>query len=335
MKKRILKEITLMNAILCFSVIMIHLTSSPLGALEIGSAAHGVVFFLNKILSFSVPAFIFLSGFKLQGKYKDGPVELKGFFLGRLLKIVVPYIISVTIYFLYFWQKGWVLVSDLPEYFLLGTLVAHFYYVIIAVQLYLLFPLLSLIFRKYPLPLTALAFVSTFVFNGVLSFKYSDRFFGAYIFYFVLGMVFAKYKPFDRIKYSGATSILAFVLSGVVHLGYSYITTLKGAWYEYEGIGGIVYSITAIAAIYYICLKISDHLDPIHKFASAVSSTSYYIYLYHILLIFILQYDVYPRFSLSVSEEFLISCVVVFGAAVVYAILWPKIRNRITKKRKQ
>lgn len=90
MKKGINKGITLMNALLCFCVVMIHLTSSPLSELRPGSLAHISIFIINKLLCFSVPAFIFLSGFKLYSKYGNEKVDIKPFFKKGFRKSLSP-----------------------------------------------------------------------------------------------------------------------------------------------------------------------------------------------------------------------------------------------------
>lgn len=333
MSKGRLKEITLMNALLCFSVIMIHITSSPLGALERESAFYALVFFVNKFLCFSVPGFIFLSGFKLYNKYEDTKIDLKKFFLGRVLKIVVPYIFAVLVYFLYFYQKGWVAVSELPEYLYLGTLVAHFYYVIIAVQLYILFPLLKIVFKKYPMAVFALSFVSTALFSGFIRFNYSDRFFGSYIFYFVLGMIFSKYDPIRKIKKLFAVSVAGFSLITVIHLGLLYLASVKVFPYQMADLFNVAYVTFAVVVIYGVFLKLKDTAIPLVKFADVIGGASYSIYLYHILVIFILQYDIYPRFAFSHQTKLLISFMVLFGGTVLYAYMSGKIRVGLKQRK--
>lgn len=140
MKRELSKGITLMNMLLCFCVVAIHLTSIPLSQLAPDSFAYILVFAANKVLCFSVPAFIFLSGFKLYSGYGNRKMNLGKFYLRRVTKIVIPYVIAVLVFFVYFYAKKWVVAASLPEYIFLGTLVAHFYYVVIAVQLYVLFP---------------------------------------------------------------------------------------------------------------------------------------------------------------------------------------------------
>ena len=275
----------------------------------------------------SVPSFIFLSGFKLYAKFGDGKVDVWKFYKGRLTKIIVPYLVSVAVYFLYFFNKGWVLLKDLPEYYLLGTLVAHFYYVIIAVQLYLLFPFIKQSFDKMPITVALVSLVSTVVFGQFVFFTYSDRFFGTYIFYFVLGMVFAKYKPFEKIKGFCTLSVAAWSVMAAVHMSLSYFSSLGRIQYGFAGIVNIVYVVTAIFAMYGVFMKMGNR-NGICKYASIIGGVSYEVYLYHILAIFLLQYDVYPRYSFSVSEMLVISTAAVFALIHIFAYTMNYIRRR-------
>lgn len=194
MEKRNFKEITIMNAFLCFSVIMIHLTSSPVTNLTYGSLWHIIIFIINKSLCFCVPSFIFLSGFKLYHKYQNEKLNIKRFYISRIKKIVIPYVFCVAVYFLYFYIKKWVSVKDLPQYLFLGTLAAHFYYIVIAVQAYFVFPLLKYIFDRFPKTVMVLALICSICCLQFFRFNYTDRFLGTYIFYFVFGMFFANMK---------------------------------------------------------------------------------------------------------------------------------------------
>ena len=319
MRKDVFKGITLMNVFLCFCVVMIHLTSSPLGELERGSLQYIFIFVINKLLCFSVPSFIFLSGFKLYSKYGNEKINLKEFFQKRVKKIIIPYIISVFIYFIYFYSKRWVSIRDLPEYIFLGTLAAHFYYIVIAVQLYVLFPLLKSIFNK-SIPLTtALALACTVFFQQFLYFEYSDRFAGSYIFYFVLGMLFAKHKLCER-KYF-VTGLLGFLITAIPHLSLSYMAREGVIIYRYAEIANIIYVTFSIISIYGACIRLSEKYNYINRCAKMLGSISYNVYLYHILVIFMLEYDVFSRFSLSVKAEFASSFIVIYSLIFIYGFL--------------
>jgi len=316
-----------MNAFLCLCVVSIHLTSTPLTELRMDSFWYAVIFGINKLLHFSVPAFIFLSGFKLYSKYGGSRIDLKSFFKGRFFKIVVPYLVCVFIYFIYFLNKGWVSIENLPKYIFLGTLAAHFYYIVIAVQLYLIFPLLKRVFEKYPrLMLTATLGVTVCCLE-VFHFKYQDRFFGLYIFYFALGMAFSKYRLWEKMERLYVPCVFGFILTAVVHISFSYLEVTGKTLYRAANIINIVYVIFAIGAIYAFCMKIAKSCNFTYRCAKALGDVSYSIYLYHILAIFILKYDILPKYALSVKWRFVISSVVLYSLIFLYAFLREKVKK--------
>lgn len=314
MKKQY-REITIMNAFLCLAVVMIHLTSAPLGQLIPKSVPHIIIFIINKVLCFCVPAFLFLSGFKLYNKHKNEKIKLKKFYGERLKKIVVPYVVAVIIYFVYFYIKGWVDFKALPEYLLLGTLSAHFYYIVIAVQCYLLFPLLKLVFKKFPKITLLLAFASTIIFNHYIIIPYGDRFIGTYLFYFILGFALTK---FNIKKYYGSAT-LGMIFISAVHLYFSYLQMVDGAYYPYANLVNVAYVTTAIIAIYYTCMGIKKNF--VYSFSKAISGVSYNVYLYHILVLSVLWYDFFPNFNLSVRDEFLVSTAIVNVLIILYGYI--------------
>ncbi len=327
MKRDVFKGITLMNMLLCFCVVIIHLTSSPLSELDKNSFWYLTFYTANKMLCFSVPSFIFLSGFKLFNKYKVGKMEVAKFYKRRLTKIVVPYLISVFIYFLYFYIKKWVKFSELPEYVFLGTLVAHFYYVIIAVQLYLLFPILNILFKKFPKSILFLSLICSVYFLEFFQFTYTDRFFGTYIFYFILGMVFAKYKDSAKNAKNIFFIIPAYIIIALIHLSLSYMANMGMLIYRYASMVNLVYVVFSIITIYEICIWLSEKYHKLHSFSHRFGSISYDVYLYHILVIFTLQHYVFPHFNLSVKGKFIVSSVVVFSLIFLYYSLKKKMQN--------
>lgn len=324
------KEITLISSLLCLAVIMIHITAAPVGALEWGGVPHILIYAVNRGLSFAVPGFIFLSGFKLYAKYGQKEMSLGEFTRGRLLKIVVPYLVSVAVYFVCMYTAGWATFAKIPEYIFLGTLAAHFYYIVIAVQLYILFPILKYVFDRFPIPLTVLAFASTVILNQFIQFTYSDRFFGTYIFYFVLGMLFARYKPHVRSRVFGIVSTVLALLVGVGHITTYYLAIWRGEYYRLAGVMNVLYFTLSIAALMSIAAWLTSKWDAIYKCASVLDNASYEIYLYHLLLVIFVERALAPRLDLTPRWQFVVSFAVLYGAAAVYAVL----KHKITTNRK-
>lgn len=330
MKKNLFKEVTLMNALLCLWVVAIHLTSAPLEAYGVESWQYVSAFYVNKALGFCVPAFLFLSGLKLYAGYCDRKIDLPKFWWGRCRKILIPYIVATLVYFLCFYFKKSVLIKDLPKHLLLGSLVVHLYYIIIAVQCYLAFPLLKIAFKKFPVTVIILSAISTAVFNQFVYFPYRDRFIGTYLLYFVLGMAFAKYKinenPFGFHAIVGAIAIVV----GMIHIQYLYAAYTIGFIYKGANLVNILYVILAIWAVYGICLMASQ-VKWIDKAGGILSDVSYSVYLYHFVAIFALQYYIYPKFNISHSQQFWISVGGVYGLIIIYAVLNHYIKKVITK----
>ena len=327
-----LKQVNLMNVLLCSSVIMIHLTSSPLAVLNKESFWYLIIFILNKSLCFCVPAFLFLSGFKLFNKYKDENIDIKRYATGRIKKILIPYAISLGIYFVYFLIKDWIDLNNLVEYFLLGTLVAHFYYVIIALQCYVFFPLIKMIFEKYDKWILLFSLLSTILFQTFVYFRYSDRFIGAYVFYFVFGMFFAKYSNKINTTKLLKGLIIPFGVIACIHIGLSYLSNIGKYIYLSSGLINIIYVTLAILVLYSICTIIYNNKEKQSKFIEIINADAYYIYLYHILLMHILQNEILCYFNLSIGHRFAISVIVVYFVIISICLLKNKVKKEFKNK---
>lgn len=321
MKKEIHKEVVIMNALLCLGVVLIHLTSVPLATLNPERAIYVLFFAVNRLLCFCVPAFIFLTGFKLCGKYGDEKMDLKQFFAGRFKKVVVPYLIAVAVYFIYLWYKNSIVPAEIPQYIFLGTLVAHFYYIIIAVQCYILFPLIKNIFNKYPIWVSLAAVICTVCFSEFIRFPYSDRFVGTYLLYFILGMLFKKYDLGRKANKYYLITLIGYIFVSLIHIRLFYLQALGKIMYHYASLANIIYVFFSIVVIYGTCLWISEKGKCIFNISQAISKVSYNVYLYHILVMFVMQYEVLSRIDVAPPAYFAASFVVVYGLIFIYSWL--------------
>lgn len=328
MRKKFHAEVIPMSAFLCLCVITIHLTATPVGQLTPGSLWHILIFTVNKTLVFSVPGFLFLSGFKLYSQYGHIDFSPAQFYIKRLRSIVVPYVISVLLYFVYYYAKQWASFRQLPEYLFLGTLASHFYYIVIAVQMYLLFPLLKKAVNHFPVLTAGVSFLSTMTFYAYVHFTRSDRFAGTYLFFFVMGMLFQKYD-LARCCVKHAKAIVAvLVLFAVPHFTALYLAFYGQQPYSFANAATVLYDVIAICAIYTLCIIASQKWKFISTLTKPLSKVSFSVYLYHMLPIIVLQYDIFPRFALSPRQQFLISCVVIYGMVLLYAGLQNHLRGK-------
>jgi len=324
-----LKEINLMNVFMCFCVVAIHLTSSLVTSLSHESDWYSFFFVINKALTFAVPAFLFLSGFKLFNKYKDIDIDLKKFYLGRAKKVLLPYIICFLVYFAYYLFKDLTKWDEFLSGLFLGTLVAHFYYIIVAVQFYLLFPILLKMFKKHEIALLVLSFVCTIIFNQFVSFEYADRTFVTYLFYFILGMFVSNHKKEDESTNSLILKIICFSAIFIPHMMLSYKMSLGDYWYRISGGVQVLYNTTSILLVYSICKLVKN--AKVDKIVDFINPHTYIIFLYHIFIIHVLQFSVYPHFNLNLKYQFLISTIVVFGSVLIYCFIANRIKQRGAK----
>lgn len=309
MKKTFSQAVTRMNALLCLCVILLHLTSNPVVELTPFHPWHILMFLLNKTLVFAVPGFLFLSGLKLYRRYSAQPIDPLQFYRRRITKIFLPYVLSVSVYFVYYYAKNLVSLRDLPIHIFLGTLASHFYYVIIALQFYLLFPLLKKLVDRHPVVLTLVSMTSTLTFYQFIHFPYSDRFAGTYLFYFVLGMLFAKYSYHESCQKFLPWNLIALTLTAIAHFYSLYQTTYGTLSYSWANAATVLYATLAMTAVYSLLVRLSQKHPVPSQLTQSLSQISYPIYLYHLLMLMILQYDIFPRFSLTSRYRFLISLV--------------------------
>ncbi|MBE7035473.1 MAG: acyltransferase [Ruminococcaceae bacterium] len=320
-QKKHFDEIPLLTSILCLGVIIIHVTSLPLGTLAQTSLWYKLLFVINKFFVFCVPTFLFLSGFKLHNKYKNG-IGVLSFYKNRIRKILCPYLVAVLLYYLYFLAKGWVSLASFPASVGLGTISAHFYYVIVSCQLYALFPLLLQALEKNDKLTLALSCIITVLFGQYLHFPYSDRFAGTYLFYFVLGMFVSKNDLYDKWKTGSALIWLLFLVVGAAHITLLYRFVCGKFFYGCAELVNMVYVLLSMVAIFRLC-AVCKRFDFIRKAASRLNAQSYNIYLYHCLILSVVRYELFPKLCLAPKYEFLLLCALLAGAVTIYCLIPP------------
>ncbi len=290
MEKR--REIDFVNVVLCVLVMLIHILSRAVSALDRTSAQFAVVFIPSRLASFVVQGFIFLSAMKYFMRYSDGRLDYGKFLGSRIKTIILPYILWNIIYYLALIPLGYFIFdpAELMKYMLLGNMISHFYFVVVIVQFYLLMPvwiwLVDKISGKALIPVS-LAVMIIFGQYLCVNFVYNDRIFLKYIFYWICGCYAGKY--FDKFfafikKYSKALTVIFLaaaisdgLLTWINSAGIRYIPCLENIH--------IFYCSAAIFFVFTVAVwKSAGFVD--NRFFGVINRQSYYIYLSHCLFLY-------------------------------------------------
>lgn len=348
MKK--LSELSFLNILFCIIVIFIHVVSEPVSSLTAESALYMPSLVSWRLSAFVVQGFIFLSGLKMFLK-KNENFSYKKYYVSRFKKIVVPYVIFVCIFYLYFLKNGYFEFSlcELAKYILSGDLVSHFYFVIVIVQFYLLRPLWRYMLDKispFAAGCTSLMITVLFgqyfpdIINFVFgkNFGYNDRLFTTYLFYWVMGCYAGEnYKSFcnEIMKNKYIISVL-FVLFAAADAAVSYIRFSGGEaiiWLENLH---IIYSVLAILFWSVISLYIGKYIMKLSAFG-IIDKSSYYIYLIHPLFIFIVNGIMKKIGIAGVGKAFLVRSASVyicsFALCGAYTVIRGSLISHIKKRR--
>ncbi len=300
-KKNKRQDITFLNILFCLLVILIHISSEVITQMDRGHTLYWVVLLLSKMSAFVVQGFIMLSGVKLF--LKAGNIHYGKFYLSRLTKVVIPYIIWVFIYYIYFCSKDYFVFSwaELGRFILNGKVSAHFYFVIVIVQFYLLAPVWVVFFKKAnPAVVLMLSLLITVISGTSLdnivatlfpnhSFQHLDLFFPRYLIYWVAGcMIGLHYQEFTNYLQKRWISIT---------LLFAACSFIKG-WFTVYFVGGgpiwmdqihILYCISALLFFYMVSQVFVGRGAMLLTPFGWLDRYTYHIYLIHCLVIFMVN----------------------------------------------
>lgn len=288
MRKRI-HEYDLVRTIATYSVIIVHITAMGIVGFEHYSPHSLLTIFINRMLKYTTPVFIYLAGALIYASYKNKPFKYGHFIKSRSKRILIPYtLVSAMYYLLTVYLTGGVIsVKTFALGWLTGSSQYHLYFIPIIIQMYLLTPvflyLKEKVNLKYLMPVIGiLSYLGTLFFK----FPYSDRIFIKFLIPYTLGLYFGD----QALTWLKALSKKVYILIA--------ITFAFGVYYTYEFVhyfygqpsleilrdtGWFFYCILAIFVLTYIATQIKN--EKLIKGSSHLSKISYYIYLLHPLFL--------------------------------------------------
>lgn len=287
------QDLYVLRVIATVAVIAIHTTSQTMTQSALG-------YYGNQLARFAVPMFLILSGFLLfQSDLNSHFLPRAQFYRKRFQKILLPYIIWTIFYslVLHFYFNGMqnanMILPDLIRHLLLGNGFSHLYFVVIIIQLYLLYPLIRRSFQAHPglfllvsllVSLLCQSLLYLHAIKAVQLYPYHAELylisFPVWIFYFFLGMYLALND--QDLEMSGRLSWLSWLLIWIVSLGILLWDSQQTASYALS----IKPTVILYASISFFLLRSWLNRFPIQNgpIMSWFSEQSFLIYLLHPLM---------------------------------------------------
>ncbi len=342
-------EIDLIRTITVFSVVILHALASSQFLLTDQPSLYLMNLVIH-IIHYNREMFMFLTGLVLTYVYFGRPFSAKKFWVKRTLLIFIPYLL---------WSVIYVKINnhtlDLPAYLnllwhdlLIGQASYQLYYILLALQFYLIFPFFLLFLKKvaqHPkmtlsisllLQLVFMYLDYSFVQTGILKsaiftqfiLPYQDRIFLTYQFFFIFGAFAAIYmqESYHFLKKYGRFFPLALALTLIPYaLYYYHVLDLRGDIFYATSViqpSVVIYSIIIIAFFSWAATIWAKKLKA-YWLIKIISDTSFGIYFVHVFILALIIKYLLPVFSNSAPLLFKISFVALstFTASVAFCFV--------------
>ena len=338
-------ELDYFNAICCLLVILIHVLSLGISSLARDSWQAAIVFFPWKISAFVVPAFLFSGAVKIATSLDESWSVKKywKYIRRRISKIYIPYVLWHTIYYFVFLKIGFAS-GTAKEYFnslFWGTLSSPFYYIVIVMQFYILYPVWRYCVKKLPgyIPILAsilLTFVSMesnqFLHEILPGFEFSDRLFTTYLIFWISGLYIGKYyDQFKIVLLSSKKNIVIASISVSAFILTSYFQYATSNYFFSMSYLKIFSDLLSICVLLYICLNLVQKNGLFTYTLKFVSNASFFVYLSHSLFLtlitYFLQRNGIDRISILLLWRFMIT----YSTPFLLYLIWKKVKGNMLR----
>lgn len=288
-------EIELASVIFCAFVVVIHLLSQTV--LELGgkTVSWRITYGFQRILFCAIYGFMFLSGLKsfLNSEKEFSP---KRYYIGRFRRIILPYAVAILTYWVVLFVLGFAELKPdmLAQYFFLGTLAAHFYFVIAIAQFYLLYPVTKRVLGLFK-PRTILAVSAVINLVSVLLLcknSFFNRLFVRYLFCYMLGAVIAiryhSFKDMAKTHFGKIALVYIIALAAEEIAAYAYVG--NDISFRLQQVITSIYMPAAVVFWFSLCVRLAPAARIVHTAVfKAISRNTYHIYLWHMLAILVVN----------------------------------------------
>ena len=344
MEKKRLPELSYMNLFFCLLVVFIHIASEPVSSLTHSSVQYIAVMIPWRLSAYVVQGFIFLSGVKLVLNSGEG-FDAPKFYFKRIKNIIFPYVLWVAIYYIYYARLGWVEegVGAFLRYVVVGDIVSPFYFIVIITQFYILAPLfLKLTKRANPAWLLPVSFVLMMLawryLPGILrvtgiseNFRYNDRVFTTYLFYFVFGFVGKYYEAFAKsVRKNGALIFFSFIVMSALNLlSFVFVSRIGDSIAE---LCKALYCVCAIILTFYLSDLLARKVKKTPGFIISADRATYLVYLCHCFVKIRVDYHMDAYGITDIGVRMLIRAVLVYFVSFSLCMVWNYVKKRINMR---
>jgi len=312
---------------------------------QIGSTAYFALRTVEQLVSFAIPAFLFVSGvFAAMAASRSDRGEVWRGIGRRLLQLVLPYLIwSAVMLALEAAQGATLTPLQIVRILLTGRATSAFYFVPLLCQLYLLSPLLIGLAEAHPWRLLSIAAAVQLVVRGLqagqslgalqmdgalLLLVTSGWFFAGNLAWFSLGMVASRHpQAFASVATRGRAAWLGFslLLVPVGLLEWEWmLRSSGGAWLDpHETVLDNLYALSFLLAF----LGHSAARLPFDRRLGELGTRSYGVYLVHSLALILLAKGVYALAPRLLGLPLLFQAVLVVGGLGLPVLLMAGVRR--------
>lgn len=330
-------ELNYIRTIAMIAVVMIHTASFYPWFVK--SYYTNWYFIYHQLTSFSVPSFICISGIVLSLKYMKSEFHYLNFLKSRFIGILTPYLIVSILYLIYTQDILKKSAKNILISLLTGQSFFHLYFVIIIMQLYLLFPLFRYLSLKIKslfcfLPLLLIQYY--FTQNSIFIFPFIEKYFRTsffleWFFIFLLGCyIGVHYDLYKNIidKYINGiigitTSLIIYKIANFYYIVFYLKKSNLWSYAQVQSFENILYTFCIIGLVTHFSSYIKNNY--IMSLSNVLSQNSFGVYLYHMFVLRFFKYLI-EYFKIHVNNLIILSILIItIVLSTIFSILINKI----------